>query len=59
MRRKLWLVLHKESKQAEKMQHPEKLNQEAKDKTFQDNVILKTTTTTTTTPKSIQEFTTG
>lgn len=53
------MVLHKESKQAEKMQHPEKLNQEAKDKTFQDNVILKTTTTTTTTPKSIQEFTTG
>lgn len=30
---KTWLVLHKESKQAQKMQHPEKLNQEAKDKT--------------------------
>ncbi len=29
---KTWLVLHKESKQAQKMQHPEKLNQEAKDK---------------------------
>jgi hypothetical protein len=30
---KTWLVLHKESKQAQKMQHPEKRNQEAKDKT--------------------------